>query len=60
MIDNGAMYENRTIEILLLQCQKGNCFPKSLGQAHENHGCKGENVQEGLGINVRDVYKIVP
>ena len=50
MIDNGAMYENRTIEILLLQCRKGNCFPKSLEQAHENHGCEGEIVQEVSGL----------
>jgi len=44
------MYENRTIEILLLQCRKGNCFPKSIEQAHENHGCKGEMVQEVSGL----------
>lgn len=44
------MYENRAIEILLLQCRKGNYFPKSIEQAHENHGCKGEMVQEISGL----------
>lgn len=38
---------------MLLQCAKtGNCFPKSIKQAHEKHGCKGEIVQnEKLGMN---------
>ncbi len=31
------------------ECQRGNCVPKSMEQAHEKHGCKGEVVQ-GVGI----------
>lgn len=44
-------------------CQNGNCFPSSIEQAHEKHGCKGEMVQKqkpGMKGMPCEMYEIVP
>jgi hypothetical protein len=44
-------------------CENGNCFPSSIEQAHEKHGCKGEMVQKqtpGMKGMPCEMYEIVP